>query len=452
MTRRLLAVAGLSLLLPGSRSERVHTGIFDEESDTNLESEGANQSLAEIHRVGLDAGTEDDLGMHAKSLGVLSWNVENLLYKDWPNGGEQSEHIAFVTALIASIVDEHKVQVVMLQEVQGCALFDNLLGKNDKLEGWNCVDSNINAKQEEKISHIALGNVILYDAIKFQETHANRAIYEKNEAGVKKMMSFVDKDKKTLKDHHAEECLEWAALNKQNSNLKNGEKPQCTTPYDDTVTPNSVRLQPIAAMWTKDAYAAIANGVRFFNLHLFAGVGRGLPDSACAGRRKFQFRGTLALTSFWNSLDATSHGGKGHGTHEVPTTVFAGDFNTGKGELQGLAASESSYGMQLQCPLEGGTCLKTSKSVKTAKGGAYDHFMVDLQSKGQKISAMVIGQPKAKREVQSDHNPILLRIAPTVVTKVAKAPVKRSDVDFEAIFKAANEAQNQQVKAAAPLN
>jgi len=325
-------------------------------------------------------------------LSVLTWNAENLLLK-----GNQA-HNNYIAKSLKQLVQQQKPDVVLLQEVEDCSLVDKVLA------GWACVGSVVPEHVEQKLSKQALGNVLLYNADAFDASRANRVL-EQRAHPFKSVVDSKDLSGKSLRQHHKKDCA-W-------SEYKNGDG--CKSVFSDFAIPTSVRLElRCPQLWSQELCAAFPDGLRFVNVHLFAGAGKGLPQSATSARRAFQMRSLMALVHSWNSQSG-----------DAPATVYAGDFNTRKkDELRDVVASAGDYGAQLWCPADGGMCDQVDSKPRTHKAGFLDHLLVDLPASAGKAAllggaaaAKVLTQPSGQAAAKSDHEPLLVEITPKKAVK-----------------------------------
>jgi len=329
------------------------------------------------------------------SLSILTWNVENFGRKSL---GPKED---YVHGHLQYLYREHKPAIFVLQEVESCSIIQKFFTTRD----YGCVTTTVPQKTENDTPNV-LGNVVLYSQTLFVASNENRVQSEGTEHLAHQVTPVSGR---SLQDHWKEECEKWRAYN------------DCRSVVNDIPRPTSVllTLRTDTGLWKDGVLAAFTDGLRIVDVHLFSGGRQAqLTDQGRRERRKFQMRALLAMVTVWNRF-----------MQRVPTTIYAGDFNTrGDLELRYIAAPGKDYGLKLWCPANGQKndrsywdCYRTKSQHATSKAGFLDNFIVDLKPErslaGWIASAAVLKQQPNSQQ-RSDHEPLLLKLQPPA----AKAP------------------------------
>lgn len=197
-----------------------------------------------------------------------------------------------------------------------------------------------------------------------------------------------------LKQRHGKECS-WAAAGKEHCRLEG-----------DMLATNSVELE-----FTHESPDLFPTSFRMVNVHLFSGVARkNMNDHQRSAKRAFQFRSMLWRTMVWNHLDRKK--GK-----RIPTTFYAGDFNTFTADhLKRVASSAQDYGMSLLCASDGVDCKDLTKDsgevTQVGGSGKLDHVLLDrgASSSGDARFCVDTEVIKGIEAGSSDHFPVLTRV------------------------------------------
>eukprot|EP00929_Paragymnodinium_shiwhaense_P121178 TRINITY_DN93329_c0_g1_i1.p1 TRINITY_DN93329_c0_g1~~TRINITY_DN93329_c0_g1_i1.p1 ORF type:complete len:495 (-),score=120.48 TRINITY_DN93329_c0_g1_i1:72-1556(-) len=335
-------------------------------------------------------------------LRVVTWNVEN-----WGQGTEAKEKLSKQGVLTQFIVGQHSPDIILLQEMESCDLVNSKL-----LETYTCVRPAVSPAFEARTS-ITLGSLILFrsDAFYNVRDFENRA--GKRRAPFRqKLDSSRDRsgNGKTLEERHSEECKNetsgWSELN------------DCDRSLDaDIPKSNSARLllNNETGYWCPQMLQTLAGGLRLMNVHLFSGgrrfkgMTRDKANAKRTGRRAFQMRSMMWLSDFWNAVDW-------HNWYDIPTTIYAGDFNSvHRNEMAKIVRAESDYGVQLWCPAAKGLCKNADRQKKTHAAGFLDHIAVDVRPASAKLRMKATGLVLTKRgrKLPSDHSPLMVEFQAT---------------------------------------
>lgn len=313
-------------------------------------------------------------------LTLMTWNVEKLGRNAPP------KHVSFVQQSLANYTLAYSPDVIALQEIEACSYV------GDAVHGYECTDTVIPSFVEEKNPRTVLGGVLLHKATEFVSSRKNRVMQEKEWHDNIKF--HKDIDGKTLIGRHSEECT-WKAYN------------GCNKVHADILRTNSIDLSLLPNRWQPELYAALRDGIRIFNVHLFAGVSISrLTNEMRAARRTFQMRSLLWLSEVWNNDDKTEH---------KPMTVYLGDFNTrGDQDLRRIVSAAGDYGVVPWCPANRGKCMNTTSQHKTSKAGYLDQMVFGMRPESVgftlNTTATVLKQAGPRSGGHSDHNPLLLSI------------------------------------------
>eukprot|EP00421_Protoceratium_reticulatum_P025516 CAMPEP_0168471636 /NCGR_PEP_ID=MMETSP0228-20121227/59385_1 /TAXON_ID=133427 /ORGANISM="Protoceratium reticulatum, Strain CCCM 535 (=CCMP 1889)" /LENGTH=380 /DNA_ID=CAMNT_0008487553 /DNA_START=192 /DNA_END=1334 /DNA_ORIENTATION=- len=355
---------------------------------------------------------------------MITWNVENVM----EGGG--TGHVSHIGQALRQLAGgDPRPDVMLLQEVDACKLLmEDYFSDLD----WDCIEPAVSeTKMKWKKQHapgIALGNLILYRSEMLSASKENRSeenrVLDEGQGYAEAMMIRDTGSQKTLLEHHKEACT-WG---------------NCKSPTHDMPDATSVKLYLRKDKWTEDMLKFFSGGIRFVNVHLYAGFAGhrqqllspeqlAVRSTNAQARRAFQMRSVLALNYYWKiqdqSMDATpmsvlalNHYWKiqDQSKNATPTTIYAGDFNTkAEDEMKKLVASASDYGVLLYCPGDG-KCEDEVSTLKTNfRGDSFlDHVTVEYSEDRREAIDQLLWQGRVlKQDTRkagwSDHNPLLVQ-------------------------------------------
>jgi len=184
-----------------------------------------------------------------------------------------------------------------------------------------------------------------------------------------------------LQEYWNEACKSWANYNTKCRRRK-PEGLEMDFPRVPTV---QLKLKNDPDLWSRTILESFPSGFRIVAVHLFAG-GIWINDGTLTAeqvkeRRKFQMRALFHLVDYWNTKDLEQG-------NDAPTTIYAGDYNTGNMEdLKAVLQPATDYGVTLWCPVSGPKSLCKSAEVALPPSqnpshakGQLDTFVVDLHS------------------------------------------------------------------------
>mmetsp|Transcript_65096 Transcript_65096/g.146822 ORF Transcript_65096/g.146822 Transcript_65096/m.146822 type:complete len:447 (-) Transcript_65096:78-1418(-) len=413
-----------ALLLAGASAERMSISL--------------DENLVAAEEVKVEDTTEGNLSSHSAlqvaarkgdksqgSLRILSWNV-----KDVVRNSAYEKHRRYIAESLIALVEKYNPQVIFLQEIEKCYLLQELL---DRYTSFECVESVAEESFEDSDDKRAFGNAVLYNAAYFEASHLQRA----RKTSKWKIEQWKDEKGKLISDHW--DC-KWKALGKGRG---------CDDVKKDFKKFTSVRLDPVQNEWTDEMYGAIKNGLRLISIHLWAGGRSEIKDgSVRLARRAFQFRSVMTMVAMWNTQDKKHHGD--HEAHAVPTTIYAGDYNTaGKGDFKVVAAAGEDYAVDLFCPMEKASCTSTDSAKKSHPAGYFDHIAMDINPQATQeafahkaaITSKIVDMPRG--DSSSDHFPIYAKFAYGPQPVVKQADIKPVELPADSPYAQFN-AVNQQ--------
>jgi len=349
------------------------------------------------------------------SVDILTWNARDVVDAEL---ADVKEHAKYVRDALASLVQDNKPSVLVLQEVQACSLIESAV------PDFTCVDSVVDAKVEAQLPRMALGNVLFYETKLFEASNPNRILQglKPKKSPYTQAASYKhggDKKNSNLYSFHRKECT-WSGYN------------GCHNLWPDAPRVTTVKLTPKCAggLWSEAVCNEFKHGLRIVGVHLFAG-GKWIQKKVLTGeqvlqRRRFQMRALFHLIDHWNYVDH-------HSGDEPPSSVYVGDFNTPKAsDLLEVLGAAKDYGLNLFCPMVKGYCKTLASDslppeLKSHPKGHLDHVVMDMRLQSQSFptaTSKVIKQPslsdklrrqkypgcKSMNSCQSDHSPMLVQL------------------------------------------